>query len=117
MRKRNIDYFGNASIWWLLTMLPLLIIGLYTIHNGGDVHSYVQSMVGMMEGIPLYDTIDQLIGVNGYLPLTTANTLWLVDFITWMVDIAFLRLCVSVVVFIPLWFSSFAEKALEKARR
>lgn len=103
MRKRNLNLIASNIVMVVVLLLPIILICLSakTI-DLADVIDYANTnWVGIMDGVPMYSILQDIIGPHGTIPLVPTGLPILVDYMAWCFTAFALALLVKIVIFIP----------------
>ena len=102
MNKSKMFTFFDQLFYFLLMALPFVLLALVAI-NGGvtGVQDMYADYTGLFAGTDLYNSINEVIGVNGVAPLLNARTAVFVDLVVYVVYVTALHLLIDCLKFIP----------------
>lgn len=111
MRKKNILLFADTFMWTLIYILPLLIFAISVAHNPNlSLNTFLTSdSFGVLSSGIVFDTLNQLFGTDGILPLFATNS-GTIFYMSYLVNAVIIHLAVDFLLFIP----RFAHKAFDK---
>lgn len=104
MRKRNIKYTTDTIFWYIIYLLPVLILLLSLLTTPlADVVTIVEnSTFAELGNTFIFQTLDDIFGINGVLPLFTGTTnVFVLYYMTYFVSVMLLHLLVDFILFIP----------------
>ena len=112
MRKRNISFLLDNAMWYLLYLLPVVMLVVLTIVlKQATTFADVFGLVGLnitTDSI-VYTTLLSIFGSGGVLPFFASTDL--IIYCTYFIDVLILHLLVDFVLFIPRlahkWMSKF----------
>lgn len=102
MRKRNISYLLDNAMWYLLYLLPvIMLVALTIVLKQSVTFAEVFSLVGLnitTDSI-VYTTLVSILGAGGVLPFFASTDL--IIYCTYFINVLILHLLVDFVLFIP----------------
>lgn len=102
MRKRTISHLFDKAFWYLLYLLPLILIA-FTFYRTGNLVNLSTCLEQMGLNIittnPIYTTLIDVFGVSGVLPLFSQPVIF--EILTYFISVFLLHMAVDFLLFIP----------------
>lgn len=116
MRKKTISFLFDNVLWYFIYFFPLVIIAISSIHSSVTIDIYNFFTVNgynLLTDSVIYQSLLDLFGESGYLPLFTANSGMLM-FCCWFITANIVHLAVDFLLFIPRlahkWMDDFTKR-------
>lgn len=118
MRKRNFMFYCDTLFWYIVYMLPVIVL-LLSIYRTGEIVSLSSALTDLgitfvQENI-VFDTISSVFGTGGVFPIFSNPDVLL--FLTYFCYMIIIHLVVDVIVFIPRlahkWIDKFCKKEFD----
>lgn len=116
MRKRTINSIADTGMWYLIYLLPLLVLLVALINTPiADVWQFVEnSGFARFSDTIIFKSLSDIFGESGILPLFTGNTnVFFLYYATYFVCVMICHLCVDFLLFIPRlahkWLNKFTQ--------
>ena len=108
MRKRTIANIVDSAFWFLVAILPLTLYLItclsYKLQSSTDtLTAFLPFMknLGLMDSGIIYNTLSDLFGSGGILPLFSAENNAILVFLSYFVSVEIVHLAVDFLLFIP----------------
>ncbi len=108
MRKRTIANLVDSVFWFLVSILPLLLYLItclsYKLQSSTDsLTAFLPFMknLGLMDSGIIYNSLSDLFGSSGILPLFSADNNAILLFLSYFVSVQIVHLAVDFLLFIP----------------
>lgn len=108
MRKRTIANLVDSAFWFLVSILPLLLYLItclsYKLQSSTDsLTAFLPFMknLGLMDSGIIYNSLSDLFGSSGILPLFSADNNAILLFLSYFVSVQIVHLAVDFLLFIP----------------
>ena len=101
MRKRTITKLFDTGMWYILYMLPILLMLLYWFKTGSIslVNTMSDAGLGIVTNNPIYDSLNSIFGVGGTFPLFANADV--ICYMTYFISVFIIHLAVDFLLFIP----------------
>ena len=102
MRKRTINHFFDNVFWYILYILPLILIALTFYRTGSLVNlstCFSELGLSVFTSNTIYTTFIDLFGSAGVLPLFSQPVIF--EILTYFVSVFLLHMAVDFILFIP----------------
>ena len=108
MRKRTIANLVDSAFWFLVSILPLALYLItclsYKLQSSTDsLTAFLPFMknLGLMDSGIIYNSLSDLFGSSGILPLFSADNNAILLFLSYFVSVQIVHLAVDFLLFIP----------------
>lgn len=108
MRKRTIANLVDSAFWFLVSILPLALYLItclsYKLQSSTDtLTAFLPFMknLGLMDSGIIYNSLSDLFGSGGILPLFSAENNAILVFLSYFVSVEIVHLAVDFLLFIP----------------
>lgn len=108
MRKRTIANIVDSAFWFLVAILPLALYFItclsYKLQSSTDtLTAFLPFMknLGLMDSGIIYNSLSDLFGSSGILPLFSADNNSILVFLSYFVSVEIVHLAVDFLLFIP----------------
>ena len=108
MRKRTIANLVDSAFWFLVSILPLALYLItclsYKLQSSTDtLTAFLPFMknLGLMDSGIIYNSLSDLFGSSGILPLFSADNNAILVFLSYFVSVEIVHLAVDFLLFIP----------------
>ena len=108
MRKRTISNIVDSAFWFLVSILPLVLYLItcfsYKLQSSTEsLTAFLPFMknLGLMDSGVIYNSLSDLFGSSGILPLFSANNNAILLFLSYFVSVQIVHLAVDFLLFIP----------------
>ncbi len=108
MRKRTIANIVDSAFWFLVAILPLALYLItclsYKLQSSTDtLTAFLPFMknLGLMDSGIIYNSLSDLFGSSGILPLFSADNNAILVFLSYFVSVEIVHLAVDFLLFIP----------------
>lgn len=108
MRKRTIANIVDSAFWFLVAILPLVLYLItclsYKLQSSTDtLTAFLPFMknLGLMDSGIIYNSLSDLFGSGGILPLFSAENNAILVFLSYFVSVEIVHLAVDFLLFIP----------------
>ena len=108
MRKRTIANIVDSAFWFLVSILPLALYLItclsYKLQSSTDtLTAFLPFMknLGLMDSGLIYNSLSDLFGSSGILPLFSADNNAILVFLSYFVSVEIVHLAVDFLLFIP----------------
>lgn len=108
MRKRTIANLVDSAFWFLVSILPLALYLItclsYKLKSSTDtLTAFLPFMknLGLMDSGIIYNSLSDLFGTTGILPLFSADNNAILLFLSYFVSVQIVHLAVDFLLFIP----------------
>lgn len=108
MRKRTIANLVDSAFWFLVSILPLALYLItcfsYKLQSATDsLTAFLPFMknLGLMDSGIIYNSLSDLFGSSGILPLFSADNNAILLFLSYFVSVQIVHLAVDFLLFIP----------------
>lgn len=108
MRKRTIANLVDSAFWFLVSILPLALYLItclsYKLQSSTDtLTAFLPFMknLGLMDSGLIYNSLSDLFGSGGILPLFSAENNAILVFLSYFVSVEIVHLAVDFLLFIP----------------
>lgn len=101
MRKRNFGFCLDKLLWWLLFLLPLILLVVYWAKTGTVSLSGAMTSAGLgiLEASDIFVSLNSIFGVSGLVPLFASSDV--LFYVCYIVCVYLLHLLVDFLLFIP----------------
>lgn len=97
MRKRNISFLFDHVMWYIVYLLPLLIMLIFNVGSIADTFTHIG--INLAQNNPIYVAILDIFGANGVVPLFMDDGA--IMYVAYFATCVIVHLCVDFLLFIP----------------